>query len=334
MSIKRASQRYGERVQLTVVTITLNPSVDYTAEIDELIPEEKLRVDVTEIEPGGGGVQVARALRRLGADVEAIVTLGGNTGAMLKRLLEAEGLNLRPIEVEPNTRPSFTIFVEEEGTNYRFVGRAQPLREDEYRPVLDRLREIDVLPPYVVYSGSLPPGVPPEIVGEIAQITRDRQSRLLVDTSGPALEAAVEAGVDTIKPSKEELAHLVGVSPSEVDIPSAAQQILDRGVNLVVVSLGPDGVYLASRDGERATLRPPHVDVASTVAAGDSTVAGLVAGLSRGLPAVEAARLGVAAGTGTCTYPGSQLFSPVDISMLSPQIEVQRLAEPGSSPPG
>jgi 6-phosphofructokinase 2 len=312
-------------VQLTVVTITLNPSVDYTVEIDKLIPEEKLRVDVKAIEPGGGGVQVARALRRLGADVEAVVTLGGNTGATLQRQLEDEGLNLRPIIVAPNTRPSWTVFVEEEGTNYRFVGRAAPLTEQEYRPVLDRLREIDVLPPYVVYSGSLPPGVPPEIVGEIAQITQQRESRLLVDTSGAALEAAVAAGVDTIKPSQEELAGLVGADPVTVDVAAAADEVLDRGVNLVIVSLGPDGVYLAARSGERARLRPPSVEVASTVAAGDSTVAGIVAALSRGLPVVEAARLGVAAGTGTCMYPGSGLFSPIDISALSPQIEVERL---------
>lgn len=311
---------------LTVATITLNPSVDYSAEIDRLVPEEKLRVNVTEIEPGGGGVQVARALRRLGASVEAIVTLGGNTGHLLRKLLENEGLNLRPVEVHPNTRPSFTVHVEEEDTNYRFVGDSQPLREAEFRPVLDRLREIEVLPPYVVFSGSLPPGVPPEIVEEIQQITQARSSRLLVDTSGAALEAAVAVGVDTIKPSREELASVVGVDPDEMDVAEAADAVLARGVRRVVVSLGPDGVYVVNRDGVRAKLTPPQVKVESTVAAGDSTVAGLVAGLARGLPLVEAARLGVAAGTGTCLYPGSGLFSPIDISQLSPQIKVERLS--------
>ncbi len=311
----------------TVVTITLNPSVDYKMRVARLEPEEKLRTTVEETEPGGGGIQVARGLRRLGTAVEAVVTVGGPTGKTLFALLEKEGLNVRPVWVEPDTRPAFTLFVEDESQNYRLIARAQELDPEEYEPTLARLREIDTLPPYVVLSGSFPPGVPPEFLHRIAEVTADRGANLLVDTSGDALRAAVDAHVSVLKPSKEELAGLVGADPADpaFDVRAAAREVIGRGVGAVVVSLGPDGAYVLSTDGSEAVLGAPPIEVLSTVGAGDSMVAGLVAGLSRGLQVVGAARLGVACGSGTCLHPGSQLFTTDDINRLLPRVTVGRL---------
>lgn len=311
----------------TVVTITLNPSVDYTMRVGHLEPEEKLRTTVEETEPGGGGIQVARGLRRLGTEVEAIVTVGGATGRSLFALLEKEGLNIRPVWVKADTRPAFTLFVEDEGHNYRLIAQAQPLAEYEYEPTLARLREIERLPPYVVLSGSFPPGVPPGFLRDIASVTAERGSNLLVDTSGDALRAAVDAHVAVLKPSKEELASLVGVDPADpdFDVRAAAREVVGEGVGAVVVSLGPEGAYVMERDGAEALLGAPPVEVLSTVGAGDSMVAGLVAGLSRGLQIVGAARLAVACGSGTCRHPGSQLFTTDDLNELLPQVTVERL---------
>lgn len=311
----------------TVVTITLSPSVDYSMEVDRLEPEEKLRTSLKETEPGGGGIQVARGLRRLGTRVEAIVTVGGSTGRALFQLLEDEGLNVRPVWVQSDTRPCFTLHVTSTGENYRLVARAQPLSEYEYLPTLNRLNEIENLPPYVVLSGSFPPGVPPEFVHEIAAVTAERNSNLLVDTSGPALRAALDAHVAVLKPSKEELAALVGADPDDpsFDVPTAARQVVRDGVGAIVVSLGPEGAYVHAQSGEEVIVSAPQVELASTVGAGDSMVAGLVAGLSRGLPLVGAARLGVACGSGTCRHPGSQLFTNEDILDLLPQVKVTNL---------
>lgn len=316
----------------TVVTITLNPSVDYLLEVDRLEPEEKLRTTLKETEPGGGGIQVARGLRRLGTAVEAIVTIGGSTGKALLALLEHEGLNVRPVWVQPDTRPCFTVNVTSTGENFRLVAGARPLADFEYEPTLERLREIESLPPYVVLSGSLPPGVPPEFVQRIAEVTAERHSSLLVDTSGPALRAALDAKVAVLKPSKEELAALVGADPDDpsFDVAAAAREVVGGGVGAIVVSLGPDGAYVASQSGDDVVLSAPQIEVVSTVGAGDSMVAGLVAGLSRGLPLIGAARLGVATGTGTCLHRGSQLFTSEDIHDLLPQITVRRLA-PGEA---
>lgn len=309
----------------TVVTITLNPSVDYRMRVARLEPEEKLRTTVEETEPGGGGIQVARGLRRLGTAVEAVVTVGGPTGKTLYALLEKEGLNVRPVWVEPDTRPAFTLFVEDEGHNYRLIARAQELDPAEYEPTLARLQEIDRLPPYVVLSGSFPPGVPPEFLHRIAEVTARRGANLLVDTSGAALRAAVEARVAVLKPSKEELASLVDADAADAgfDVPDAAREVLGHGVGALVVSLGPDGAYVLSSDGSEAVLGAPPVEVLSTVGAGDSMVAGLVAGLSRGMRVVGAARLGVACGSGTCLHAGSQLFTTDDINHLLPQVTVE-----------
>jgi 6-phosphofructokinase 2 len=310
----------------SVVTITLSPSVDYSMDVDRLEPDEKLRTILTETEPGGGGIQVARGLRRLGNRVEAVVTVGGSTGKALLALLEAEGLNVRPVWVQSDTRPCFTLHVTSTGENYRLVARQKPLDDYEYLPTLARLREIETLPPYVVLSGSFPPGVPPEFLHDIAQITSARGSNLVVDTSGDALKAAIDAKVSVLKPSKEELADLAGLDPNdpELDVAAAARHVIGRGVGALVVSLGGEGAYVLSEAGDEAFLTAPPVEVASTVGAGDSMVAGLVAGLSRGLPLIAAVRLGVACGTGTCRHPGSQLFTTDDLHEILPLVKVEK----------
>jgi 6-phosphofructokinase 2 len=314
---------------LTVVTITMSPSVDYTLSVPRLMAEEKLRATVDATEPGGGGIQVARALRRLDEQVEAIVALGGTTGETLERLLVDEGVPLHPVRVRANTRPSLTMFAEDQQVNYRIVGEAGAVSEQEWRQVLDRLTEFDSLPPYVVMSGSFPPGVPTSLVRDVAQICRDRRSSMVFDGSGEALRFAVEEKVELLKPSKEELADIVGEDgyDPDFDYRRAARQVVDAGVRVLVVSLGGAGTYVLTRDGDEARVRPPKVQVASTVAAGDSTVAGLVAGLARGLPIVESVRLGTACGTGTCLHHGSQLFTHEDITTIGPMITVDRLAE-------
>jgi 6-phosphofructokinase 2 len=314
---------------LTVVTITMSPSVDYTLSIPRLIPEEKMRATVEATEPGGGGVQVARALRRLDEQVEAIVALGGTVGDTLERLLSDEGVPVHPVRVRANTRPSLTMYTHDQGVNYRVVGEAGWQSEQEWRQVLDRLVEFESLPPYVVMSGSFPPGVPTSLVREVAEICRERRSSMVFDGSGEALRFAVDEKVEMIKPSKEELADIVGEDgyDPDFDYRRAARQVVDAGVRVLVVSLGGAGTYVLTRDGDEARVRPPKVQVASTVAAGDSTVAGLVAGLARGLPVVGAVRLGTACGTGTCLHHGSQLFTHEDITTIMPMITVERLTE-------
>jgi 6-phosphofructokinase 2 len=314
---------------LTVVTITMSPSVDYTLTVERMIPEEKLRAHVAATEPGGGGVQVARALRRLEEKVEAIVTLGGMTGSALESLLVKEDVPVHPIRVKANTRPSLTIFAEDQGVNYRIVGAAEAQSDDEWQQVVDRLDEFASLPPYIVMSGSFPPGVPVSLVADVAQMCRERGSRMVFDGSGDALRVAVESKVDLIKPSKEELAALVdqdGYDP-DFDYRAAARTIVDAGVPRLVVSLGGAGTYVLASFGDEARLRPPKVAVASTVAAGDSTVAGIVAGLSRGMPLIDAVRLGTACGTGTCLHQGSGLFTYSDVTRILPQVEVERISE-------
>lgn len=320
---------------ISVVTITLSPSVDYSMDVEELIPEEKLRANLTETEPGGGGIQVARALRRFGTAVEAVMTVGGSTGRALLALLEKEGLRVRPVWVQSDTRPSITLSVRSSGQHYRLISAQKPLAEYEYAPVLTRLTEIDQLPPYVVLSGSFPPGVPPDFVHEVAEVTTRRNSRLLVDTSGEALKEAVNASVAVLKPSKEELASLVGADPDDedFDVAAAARDIVAQGVGAVVVSLGGEGAYVVADSGQEAMIKAPEVDVVSTVGAGDSTVAGLVAGLSRGVPLIGAVRLGVACGSGTCRHPGSQLFTLDDLSELLPDVVVDRRTSPGTEEP-
>jgi 6-phosphofructokinase 2 len=160
---------------------------------------------------GGGGINVARVVRRLGSEVAAIYPAGGSTGQLLRRLVERENVRSIAIEIAEETREDFTVLEEKSGSQYRFVLPGPMLAERDWRACLDALERIDDLPPFVVASGSLPPGVPDDFYARVAQITEAHGSKLVLDTSGKPLAAALEEGVYLVKPNLRELQELVNV---------------------------------------------------------------------------------------------------------------------------
>jgi len=307
-----------------VVTVTLNPALDLTVEVDELVPYRKLRGRLVALDPGGGGVNVARVLRRFDAPVVAVASLGGTSGQALLAELEREGVNVRAVEADAVTRRSMTLWVSTTREHFRILVEGDPLPERAWRECLNVVGELD-RPEFVVLSGALPPGVPPAVVTEFAEGARSLGSRFVCDTSGPALAAAVAAGADLVKPSVRELRDLVaaGVSLTEFDYREGARQAVALGVRGVVVSLGADGAFLAAADGTEAEFRSPPVEVLSSVGAGDSMVAGILLGLLRGRSLSAAVRLGVAAGAATCMQHGTEVCSPDDVERLDAELARQ-----------
>lgn len=308
-----------------ILTLTLNPALDLFTSVDQVVPAHKLRCGPHQMHPGGGGINVARVLHRLGADVLALFTAGGVTGERLSELLAQEGLRAQAVPIGGETRESFTVHEGLSGQDYRFVLPGPALTETEWQACLHHVPSC--LPArFVVASGSLPPGVPSDFHARLAQCTRQAGARFVLDSSGPALAAALQAGVWLVKPSLRELRELTGLplesEPHWVDATRAL--ILQGQAEIVALSLGEQGALLVTADAAwRAQALP--VAVASTIGAGDSFLAGLVWALSQSVDLSEALRLAMAAGAAALLTAGTALCQPADIARLAPEVAMRAL---------
>ena len=300
-----------------VVTITLNPAIDKSTVAPQIVPDHKMRCEKPKFEAGGGGINVARALKRLGLDSRAVFTAGGPPGEVLQQLLTQEGIALQPVPTTAWTRENFIVVDASNNQQYRFGMPGNALLEEEQEQLLATLAGLSPVPDVLVASGSLPPGVAPEFMGRIAHWARSVGAKLIVDTSDEALQSAVNEGVYLLKPNLGELSRLVGAEALDTESAAdAARSIIDAGkCEIVVVSLGANGAYLVTKD-EEEHIAAPAVRKRSTVGAGDSMVAGMVYALCQGRPVREAVRLGVACGSAATMNSGTELFHPADAEKL------------------
>jgi 6-phosphofructokinase 2 len=300
-----------------IVTLTLNPAVDKSTTADQIIPDQKLQCAPPRFELGGGGINVSRALKRLATDSLAIFPAGGPTGTLLQELLTQEQILQQPVSIAGRTRENFIVVDASNGQQYRFGMPGTPLLPQEQQQVLNTLQLLPEPPEFLVISGSLLPGVEPELLAQVVRAARQRGSKVLLDTSGPALHAALAEGVYLAKPNLGELSKLAGVPELDSHTAAEAAQTLvrDGRCQIVVISLGPQGACLVTRDTVDY-VPAPAVKKRSTVGAGDSMVAGLVYGLATGLSLQETVRLGVACGTAATMNPGTELFHKPDVDRL------------------
>lgn len=304
-----------------VLTVTLNPAIDVSTSVEQLIPDRKLRAPGWSREAGGGGVNVSRVLRRLDVPSRAFVVIGGATGAELSALMRAEGLDVVEFVGRSATRESFAITEDSTDRQFRISVPGPPLEEPA--ELARCIAQAGAGCGVVVLSGSLPPGAPSDVLVGIIDAFGPATTTI-VDTTGPALASVVGHHASFIKPSQRELAALVGWRPrTSADIERAAHEVLDRGrVGAVVASCGPSGALLAARDRDPTWFRPPPVRPVSTIGAGDSMVAGIAASLARGGDMSDAVRVGVAAGTAAVLTPGTQLCEPTDVARFVDLVSV------------
>lgn len=305
------------RMKRSVLTITLNPSVDKSSSVENIVPERKLRCSAPKHEPGGGGINVSRALKRLGINSSTFFTSGGSTGTMLEELLKQEELNMETIRVNGTTRENLAVVETSTNQQYRFGFPGEPITAEEQQKILDFAEHFHPLPDYVVISGSLPSGVQSQFISLLISIYKLKGSHVVVDTSGDSLKAAVEEGVFLLKPNLGELASLVGKNALEdADVDAAAKTIIAQGkASLIIVSLGARGAILYT-EKEKIQMAPPVVKVRSIVGAGDSMVAGILSVLVKQGPIDEILRMGIACGSATTMAEGSALFAKKDVDRL------------------
>ncbi|BBF91408.1 1-phosphofructokinase family hexose kinase [Blastochloris tepida] len=313
-----------------IVTLTLNPSIDGAAETDTIRPTHKIRTSNERYYPGGGGINVARVVAELGGATCAVYAAGGATGPILDALIEKRGIAIHRVDIAEDTRISHSVFERSTGLEYRFVPEGPELQPKEWQSCLDALD--DVACDYLVASGSLPRGVPEDFYVRVSAIAGRTGARLVVDSSGPALRAAVAAGgLHLVKPSLGEFEALVGRKLPDAEAQhAAAMELVGSGkVALLAVTLGHLGAFLAEPGG---VLRLPAMPIQakSAVGAGDSFVAGMTLGLARGLPPREAFKLGMAAGTAAVLTPGTELCSRADVERLFAELQATPEGRPAS----
>jgi 6-phosphofructokinase 2 len=310
----------------SIVTLTANPAIDVCTAAEEIVPTRKLRCTAARRDAGGGGINVARVVRRLGSEVAAIYPAGGSTGELLESLVEREGVRSVAIPIAQETREDFTVLERRTGNQYRFVLPGSPLAEPEWQACLDALKAMDELPPFVVGSGSLPPGAPDDFYARAARIAKAGGARMVVDTSGQALAAALEPGVYLAKPNLRELQELTRapLCGQAERIGACRGLIAAGGAEVVALTLGAEGALLVTRDVAHLA-RSPQIEPASTVGAGDSFVGGMVWRLAVGGGIADAFRYGVAAGCAAVLNPGTELCHAGDVTKLYERIELVHL---------
>jgi 6-phosphofructokinase 2 len=302
-----------------IVTLTMNPALDIATATDRVVPTHKLRCAAPRYDPGGGGINVARAVHALGGDALAIFPAGGSAGEMIRRLLREEGVPHQAVAIAGFTRESLAIEERRSGKQYRFILPGPVIGPQDQERCLDALSRAAPEADYIVASGSLPLGVPGDFYARVAELAKRRGKRFVLDTSGPALKEAGH-GIYLLKPSLRELEELIGRQiVGEHGEEEAARQVIAEGRSeVVVVSLGARGALVANGK-ESARLPAIPTQGKSTVGAGDSMLAGVVLGLCRGLVLREAVRFGVAAGTAALLGSGTQLCRRDDVERMHAQ---------------
>ena len=300
---------------MKITTLTINPAVDKSTSIDRLIPEQKLRCDNPRFDAGGGGINVSKGLRRLGSKSLAIFTSGGPTGQHLEELLKQEEIETKVVTTQQWTRENFIVAETSTNAQYRFGMPGAALSESEKQAFLDTLAQSQA--DYVVASGSLPPEMEVDFYEKVAAISKKMNARLILDTSGEPLKAACDEGVFLLKPNIGELEALVGASKLEMDdVDDAARMLIGDGkCEVVIVSMGPKGAILVTKDLVEHVPAPP-VQKRSTVGAGDSMVAGMTWALTQELSYLEMLQWGVACGSAATMNEGTQLFLRADVDRL------------------
>ena len=290
-----------------IITLTVNPALDKSARFSGLVPEQKIRCELPRYDAGGGGINVSKAIARLGGNSLSIFTSGGSPGEKLEELIRQEGIESIAIATQNWTRENFIAFETITRAQYRFGFPGTALSETEIATIAQTIKELKTK--YLVLSGSLNQGLPSDFYQQIAERAKASGAKVIVDTSGEALKKVLETGVYLIKPNIGELAKLIGVERLERnEVELAAKKLIEKGsAEIVVVSLGAEGAVLVTKD-QTEFVKAPKVEKKSTVGAGDSMVGAMVWALSQNKPMKEVIQWGVSCDSAATMNEGTQLF--------------------------
>jgi len=325
ISFMARPERGEQRVERKMIyTVTLNPTLDITYVLDRISFGEPVTAIEVRKTPGGKGINVSRALRAMGTDSVTLSMVGGHVGEEVLDLLQSEGLILQIVRIKNETRTNVIVLGLSDGKELMIRAAGPPVQKTDTERVTDLVFQIAQTPEVLVLSGSLPPGTQDDIYYHITTEGKSRGSRVIVDCEGGPLVAAIEAAPYLIKPNVVEFSELAGVELKTAgDIIKFARTINEKGVEVVVVSMGGKGALLVTRDIALRGTVPALSD--DTVGAGDSMVAGLVMGLVQSLPIERVFHIGLACSVSAVMNAGPGLAEPETFAKAFQQITVEKV---------
>ena len=316
-----------------IITLTMNPVVDKDTSVAGIVPNKKLRCRSPDYYAGGGGINISRALKKLGGSSLCMYVAGGPSGTHLQQLVSEEGIPQKVIHIQGWTRENLSVTDTNTHLQYRFGVPGPNVSKKEWREVLKQVEINTGEGDYLVASGKLPLGIPNDFYVQVSKIVKKKKGRFILDTSGEALLPSKKADIFLMKPNLAEFSILCGVeSISVIELESLAKKFLDQNsVIVLVVSLGAKGALWATKD-EIEYIAAPTVHQKSAIGAGDSMVAGMLFGLTQGKSNTEMVRYGVACGTAATLRPGTQLCNKEDADRLYEWITSQNVKKIKKTP--
>ncbi|ADV50237.1 1-phosphofructokinase [Cellulophaga algicola DSM 14237] len=308
-----------------IITLTVNPAIDKSTTVNGIMPNTKLRCTEPTFDAGGGGINVSRAIYKLGGSSLCSYFAGGAAGTYLKKLLDEQHIEQSVILTKGSTRENLAVTDTSTNQQYRFGMPGPQIQEVEWQNALKQLEVLLYKGDYLVASGKLPPNIPDDFYAKISQVAEKKEALFILDTSGEALMKAAKSKIYMLKPNLAELGALCGIaSITDLNLKSLATQFLkNHNCQILVVSLGPKGALLATRK-EMVQVPAPVVHQKSTIGAGDSMVAGMVMSLIWGKSLADMVSYGVACGTAATMHHGTQLCSKDDADKLYDWIKDQK----------
>lgn len=303
-----------------IVTVTPNPVLDRTLTVPRIIFDEVTRATTVQLDWGGKGFNVSRALQPLGMESVAMGFIGGATGQTLERGLNDLGIATDFVHIAGETRTNVVVR-EEDSERYIKVNEAGPTVQEEevfafFERVIEKARPGDIW----VLAGSLPPGVPAHFYAQLIGLLRLHRACVFLDSSGEPLRLGCAAAPYLVKPNAIEATQVTGIEIRPQGSLEAAKHFLHQGIELVALSLGGDGLLLASEE-QAVWARPPAVVARNPTGAGDALLAGIIWASVRGMPLEEMARWGAAAGTVSASLKGVGAGTRAEVEALYGQVQ-------------
>lgn len=305
-------------------TITLNPSIDQHILIKKLVKDDAIRAVSIHRDPGGKGINVARAIIELGGEVKAYGIVGGCAGYMMRDLMDKSNVLFEFVEILDETRINIIITDDSDCSQTRISAAGPHTKWEDVDRLLDVISRLKPFPKFWALGGSLPPGLPDDAFKRIIEFLNNHGAKCVLDADGDALSTGLGSRPFLIKPNEYELSRLVDKKlNSEDDISDAVESLSSRS-EYVLVSLGAKGAMLI---GNGITLKAiaPSVEVKSKVGAGDSLIAGLLLKLEQNVPMKDAFKYGIACGTAAVLTAGTRLCSRENVEKIYPEVEIIEL---------
>lgn len=310
-----------------IVTVTMNPAIDKTVEIDTLLPGGLNRIQKVEYDAGGKGINVSKTVCEMGGTTIATGFLGGNAGKTIENVLRDKNIQSDFIWVEGETRTNTKVF-EKNGAVTELNEPGPVITEDQIGELLQKLEGYAAEGTLFVLAGSIPAGVDKDIYGRIIRLVHEKGAQVLLDADGELFRRALEAGPDIIKPNRVELEEYAGMDyrASEAELIKLAEGLKAKGIHTVAISMGKSGAMIL-KDNYQVKCPSLNVKAHSTVGAGDAMVAALAYSWDGKLDNEETVRLCMATSAGAVTTIGTKPPTRELIDTLKTQVIIEKIGE-------